>query len=988
MLPKRKNRVFRDDDDLNDGSGSDDSDVGYMPRQAAPRIHYVQDESTTVTTTGGRIRYNKSTVPTPASPAKKSQHKIQEAPPLSQTPNDNVRESWDADFADFDAEYGPGLEKEARDLRDSDNPHGVVRGIKECIKSGHNRAPLHHIEHWNGHFFDRCSLKSLGVRIQLGHPPGEPCVNPEKAWGDSFVIIGSHTIDEVGLDYCNCSTTKTKHVQLLRMRLYPATGTNPRCATTFGALRRFAHMTLESKCSPYKFYNSLARETNNTGLNPSRDRYEEFMRMTRQWQHLMLLKRGGRGHDPCDDQVNATKPGELALLCLACPHPEKNLPENWRDIPFEKAFIYALYLALNANFRLHRKDVSSEERDPGLSKGWAFFGDVEKYMAHLKKHWDQPQEWSTCVAHDAVDKPDREVLGTVSSGIGTVDCARHNMKHPLGVGDLQRGERYLNMDYMLYMSLAASLIYHLFISYNIACQWYKNLGTCQQIFDPDIQFKHGEKHIVFLVPKFHLPAHVEQCNINFSFNLTPFVGRTDGEAPERGWADTNWLANSTRVSGPVLQLEEDSKASPVLLDKMQKAVPLMIETREAWIDAEAAYPPSVIKTWTAMAVAWEADGTSPNPFASSVKHDDLREVCLRLAHLASADKDPDHVRGDMHVTEMVSMGLQLEKSQRALKKHWDSVGLHETPDQGRNRVERETKLRRKIEAWMAVQQLFIPDVVLLHEREDAERKRIAVTQALPGMKAQDMKLWLPSEVGTRARCEESLQDYEYQLRRGQAYRYRDGMHGVKAKVRSGLRTDTIQVRVDSAAEDYRAAQASLVKLGGLLGRTEWQEFFPPLKVEDVRGRPSAIFGDEERQRGKGKKKKAQLDPRRTPLRIDWAKTRAKAMRYAEEVDLLEEEMRRVKQFLDWHAGWWRSLVGLRSSGQDEALREGHTVYAAKQAAYLDGMRDSFATMWRDIPTFLDGARATYNTMKTDEPPADLDGEDEGDEEEDEEDDAL
>jgi hypothetical protein len=144
------------------------------------------------------------------------------------------------------------------------------------------------------------------------------------------------------------------------------------------------------------------------------------------------------------------------------------------------------------------------------------------------------------------------------------------------------------------------------------------------------------------------------------------------------------------------------------------------------------------------------------------------------------------------------------------------------------------------------------------------------------MKAQDMKLWLPSEVGTRARCEESLQDYEYQLRRGQAvraleelrgallcrtheYRYRDGMHGVKAKVRSGLRTDAIQVRVDSAAEDYRAARAALVKLGGLLGCTEWQEFFPPLKAEDVRGRPSAVFGDEERQRGKGKKKKARLD---------------------------------------------------------------------------------------------------------------------------------
>lgn len=108
------------------------------------------------------------------------------------------------------------------------------------------------------------------MRIQLRHPPGVPCSNPEKAWGDDFVIISSHTIDEVGLDYCNCESAKPRPVQLLRMRLYPATGTNPRSAATFSALRRFAHMTLESKCSAYEFYNSLAHETNNTGLDPSR----------------------------------------------------------------------------------------------------------------------------------------------------------------------------------------------------------------------------------------------------------------------------------------------------------------------------------------------------------------------------------------------------------------------------------------------------------------------------------------------------------------------------------------------------------------------------------------------------------------------------------------------------------------------------------------------------------------------------------------------
>ena len=42
-----------------------------------------------------------------------------------------------------------------------------------------------------------------------------------------------------------------------------------------------------------------------------------------------------------------------------------------------------------------------------------------------------------------MDKPDKEARGTASSGIGTVDCAQHNMKRPNAVGDLQFGERYV-----------------------------------------------------------------------------------------------------------------------------------------------------------------------------------------------------------------------------------------------------------------------------------------------------------------------------------------------------------------------------------------------------------------------------------------------------------------------------------------------------------------------------------------------------------------
>lgn len=60
----------------------------------------------------------------------------------------------------------------------------------------------------------------------------------------------------------------------------------------------------------------------------------------------------------------------------------------------------------------------------------------------------------------------------------------------------------------------------------------------------------GNVDINFLVPKFHLPAHVEKCHRDYSFNFTKGVGRTDGEGVERGWSRINDLATSTREMGP------------------------------------------------------------------------------------------------------------------------------------------------------------------------------------------------------------------------------------------------------------------------------------------------------------------------------------------------------------------------------------------------------------------------------------------------------
>lgn len=55
--------------------------------------------------------------------------------------------------------------------------------------------------------------------------------------------------------------------------------------------------------------------------------------MVRQYRHLKLMKRAGRGNVP--NGVTTTRPGELAMRCLACPIPGLNLPDGWENAPPE-----------------------------------------------------------------------------------------------------------------------------------------------------------------------------------------------------------------------------------------------------------------------------------------------------------------------------------------------------------------------------------------------------------------------------------------------------------------------------------------------------------------------------------------------------------------------------------------------------------------------------------------------------------------------------
>lgn len=90
----------------------------------------------------------------------------------------------------------------------------------------------------------------------------------------------------------------------------------------------------------------------------------------------------------------------------------------------------------------------------------------------------------------------------------------------------------------------------------------------------------------------------------------------------------------------------------------------MLDMWEAWVDMETSMGPTVIEVWMEIAVAWEADSRNPNPFESKqLEEKMLKEVRRHLVEIAVEDIEHLRVRGDMHDTEMLSMGLKLEEQQ-------------------------------------------------------------------------------------------------------------------------------------------------------------------------------------------------------------------------------------------------------------------------------------------------------------------------------------
>ncbi|KAJ7019601.1 hypothetical protein C8F04DRAFT_1214300 [Mycena alexandri] len=815
-----------------------------------------------------------------------------------------------------------------------------------CTLIRHTITPLHRIQEWKGNFWTATSLSAMGGVYQLGHG-GHSCPRPAPV-ERTMVVLDTHYIHTVKYRYCGCdhSDDSQNLEQLMCNGWYPATVVDPTTCATFAALDLFRLLNVVGNINARDFVTTLERRTNATHVHKLPDRYKAFGRMSREYAWLKCLLHAGRAHDPLG--LQNTKNGECAVLCWACPHDNINLPEGWQEVSPEFRFLYMLLLAMDANFRLKNRLRANAHDDTPLGGGWGYMVEERAYKKHLKGYVAE-KDVSTCIAFAAlVQKDGRLTTGLRCSGVGGVVCARHELVCPQGVGDLQKGERYANMDYILLSAVLGITLLYLTISYDIARQWRINFQARMGEMPRRLHLDLDKVTVLFGLPVWHALAHEKKCQVRNSLSY----------GIERTWSLFNPLAWATKEmnSGARHDAIED-KMDHHNFEKnvnhgttLQRKLILALTERDTHVEAfkqiDSTRKSELRKEWQEMIDEWLEDNTKPNPYEL-----------------------PEGSSGSS-VTSFLTAGLQLEEAQRRIRREIKGRTLLVS-----NQTERVEEIRvaffSKLSKFRNLQAVYMPAAVRkLEAAEDARDSE------LPPLRAEDVKLWLPSELPVEVRedgCRAGLPVMEGRLREGQCrdalvklrsslhtkrylltWRDSGGVAGQRAATRAFTLIGRVGERVDVAAVKCRGAREALVRLRGRARCDAWRE----LKATDVdlddkrevdtnaqrrlgligskRSRRVAAAGSSRKtvswiwtaDGGPGDDKKELHDS----VRVEWAKAKARKERWEEEVELLRKEMRCVLRFLRWRSLWWETRRGTR---QEQRKAAGARAIARKFKATWD-----------------------------------------------------
>ncbi|KAJ7049006.1 hypothetical protein C8F01DRAFT_1266153 [Mycena amicta] len=884
-----------------------------------------------------------------------------------------------------------------------------VLHCETCIRTRHQTRPLHSIQQWNGQFWEKATLHkappdspmtSLDMVFQVGHG-GLLCANPRER--RRMTVVDVRGIFGLTIQLCGCERGQRRSdpiAQLIAHGWYPATTTTPETCATLEALEMFRLLNVVGNLNVNDFIGSLERLTEGARLDQVPDRYRAFFRMSRQYTYLTRAKRCGQGHT--DAGLDKAEKGSLTVSCWACPEEGRNLPQDWDSVRPKDRYLYKLILAMDANFRLKNRIRKNEHADPPLGAGKGYFVMSAGYKEHLKNYIAE-KEVSTCAAFAALLQMDsRMTTGLRVSGVGGCVCARHGLVRRQGLGDLQKGERYANMDYICLSTLEDVAVKSVLVSYDIACQWRIFLPVRAERIRAagGLATELQRFEMQFALPVWHAAAHEPSCQAEYSLSYTEGVGKTDGEGIERTWAVLNPVGWATKEMGPGAQhdaiedkvdhlnFEKNIGQGKALAAKLVVALAECKAQEAEFAEMDANLRPETRRAWERIYSDWRADHSKLNPFIvaggkkAGPSEKEIMED-LKAAELAEAREGrAPLVEGKVTAAAFVKAGLQLEESQRRILAELKEKTLV-SADRSSQIQELRFALFKKLQTFEKLQETYMPGVASIRAEDEEKRD-----ETKPPPNAEHVQLYLPSDLSAPKRATASLRSAitaEAQLRAGQCadslQSLRSCAHtrqhliwtrnanavGQRATTRYAGMFSRVSERIDRTASKYRRARDGLVALKG----TAFAEARGFLVLEDSDiGSSSGVESD-----AIAIKKLATADTLRSSrneptksamtrevswiwrvgggvdetelhdsVRVEWSKSKARRDRWREEVQLCREEMKRVVRYLHWTQNEWERR-GLQRVDVAPDLGHGIRAYAARQKSIHLRIGEQFYAHW-------------------------------------------
>jgi len=120
-----------------------------------------------------------------------------------------------------------------------------------CIVARHQFLPFHQLQRWNNQYFERISLYSCGLVLNMNHGPN-PCPHVHHSSGpQDLTIMDTNGISQVAVGWCRCIDAPSFPEQLFARRLFPASIQRPKTAFTFRSLKLFHMLNHVARTTPW-----------------------------------------------------------------------------------------------------------------------------------------------------------------------------------------------------------------------------------------------------------------------------------------------------------------------------------------------------------------------------------------------------------------------------------------------------------------------------------------------------------------------------------------------------------------------------------------------------------------------------------------------------------------------------------------------------------------------------------------------------------------